>query len=856
MTSVASGVLLGPYLTTQPIGAGGMGEVYRARDTRLDRDVAVKVLPVEIAQNQDRRARFEREARAIAALTHPNVLAIHDVGSHDGIPYLVTELLDGDTLRQRLIDGALAPRKSVEIGIQIAGGLAAAHEKGIIHRDLKPENVFITRDGRAKILDFGLAAELAAAASGADSATIAAGTEPGVVLGTVGYMSPEQVRGTKVDHRTDIFALGAVLFEMLTGRRAFQRDTSAETMTAILKDDVPEMSSTGRQVPPPVDRIVRRCLEKNPDERLQAARDVAIALEAVSGTDLTPLPGELARPQKSWRRLAGAAALVIAGMGMGFLAAAMRTPVEAPRDLPRFMPLTFRRGEVRAARFAPDGQSIIYSARWDGEPTRIYPAHIERPRAVAAPLADATLLAVSRTGDLAIAIHSRRESLFLERGTLAQIPLSGGAPRELLENVTHADFASDGRVSVVRAEHGRMRLEFPIGTVLYETAGWISAQRISADGRRIAFLEHPLHDDDRGWPAVVDVANKAKRNLLPEFDSISGVAWSPSGEDVCFASGNTIQCASIKKPDARIVVRGSQRLVLDDIASDGRMLAETYSPGGTLVTGEVGGRQIDLSWQDTAFPIDFSSDGGRLLFESLDYGINLRGLDGGTPIRLGDGIPAGFSPDGRSVLALAPGVPTTISVVPTRAGATRALPRGRLEGHTWAVWTPDGQHVVIAASEAGHGSRLYLQDTAGGEPRAFSGEGARLITYLPRLVSPDGRLVIAVGPDQQPALYPIAGGDPRPITALGTDLVPIGWGETSDVIFARGRSLDRLVPVFKVDLTTGHRQAVGELGPADPTGAPLVLLIQISRDGRRYAYTTAQRLGAAFVIDGVKITDH
>jgi dipeptidyl aminopeptidase/acylaminoacyl peptidase len=852
MTSVTSGLLLGPYLITQPIGAGGMGEVYRAHDTRLDRDVAVKVLPTEIAKDQDRRARFEREARAIAALTHPNVLAIHDVGTHDGIAYLVTELLDGETLRQRLADGGVAPRKAVEMGIQIASGLAAAHEKGIVHRDLKPENVFITRDGRVKILDFGLSAQLASHPGSADSPTIAGGTEPGVVLGTVGYMSPEQVRGTKVDHRTDIFALGAVLFEMLTGRRAFQRDTSAETMTAILKDDVPEISSTGRHVPPPIDRIVRRCLEKNPDERLQAVRDVAIALEAVSGTDVTPLPGPLVAPHRWWRPFAIGAALLVAGIGVGFVAAAMRKPAEKPLDLPRFKQLTFRRGDVRSARFAPDGQSIIYSARWDGEPVRVYPVHVERPRTVAAALADATLLAVSRTGDLAISILQRRDNLFLERGTLAQIPLIGGAPRELLENVTHADFASDGRLSVVRADRGRMRLEFPIGTVVYETTGWISSQRISPDGKRIAFLEHPLHDDDRGWPAVVDVTTSAKRNLLPEFGSISGIAWSSNGQDVCFASTNMIQCAGIDRAEVRVVVRGSQRLVLDDIASDGRMLVETYSPAARLATGEVGGRQVDLSWQDTAFPIDFSSDGSRLLFESMDYGINLRGLDGGTPIRLGDGIPAGFSPDGRSVLALAPGVPTTITIVPTGAGATRTLPRGPLEGHTWAAWMPDGQHIVIAASESGHGSRLYIQDTAGGEPRAFTSEGVRLMTYLPRVVSPDGHLVIAVGPDQQPALYPIAGGDPQPITALANDLMPIGWGETSDIIFARARALGRLVPLFKIDLTTGRRQPVGELGPADPTGAPLVFLIQISRDGRRYAYTTGQTLGMVFLIEGVK----
>jgi Tol biopolymer transport system component len=322
---------------------------------------------------------------------------------------------------------------------------------------------------------------------------------------------------------------------------------------------------------------------------------------------------------------------------------------------------------------------------------------------------------------------------------------------------------------------------------------------------------------------------------------------------VCFVSGATVQCAGLEQPNLRVVARGTQRLTLYDIASDGRMLAGTYLPGGRLVTGEFGGRQVDLSWQDTAFPIDFSPDGGRLLFESMDYGIYLRGLDGGAPVRLGDGIPAGLSPDGRSVLALAPGVPTTIAIVPTGAGSTRTLPRGPLEGHTSAAWMPDGRHVVIAASEPGHGARLYLQDTSGGEPRAFSAEGVRLMTYLPRVVSPDGRFVIAIGPDQQPALYPIAGGAPVPIAGLGNDLMPIGWGERSDIIFARGRALDRLISLARIDLTTGRRQSIGTVGPADPSSAPLVLLIQISRDGRHYAYATSEQHGTLFLVDGVKM---
>ena len=295
--ALAPGTRLGPYEIIAPLGAGGMGEVYRALDRRLDRTVAIKILPPQFADDPARRERFEREAKAVAALSHPNILAIHDVGSDALTPgspviYAVTELLEGETLRKRLATDPPPARKAVEIAVQIAGGLAAAHEKGIVHRDLKPENVFITTDGRVKILDFGLATQATPAVHRAPEApTVALATDPGTVLGTVGYMSPEQVRGERVDHRSDIFSLGAVLYEMLTGRRAFARDTAAETMTAILKEDVADLSSSGRQMPVALERIVRRCLEKRPEERLQAARDVAFALEAVSGTDVSsPVP--------------------------------------------------------------------------------------------------------------------------------------------------------------------------------------------------------------------------------------------------------------------------------------------------------------------------------------------------------------------------------------------------------------------------------------------------------------------------------------------------------------------------------------------------------------------------------------
>jgi hypothetical protein len=278
--SLAAGTKLGPYEVIAPAGAGGMGEVYRARDSRLDRTVAIKVLPEAFAADANRLKRFEQESRSVAALNHPNILAVYDVGVNDGSPYLVMEFLEGKTLRERLNEGALPVSRAIEFAQQVARGLAAAHERGIVHRDLKPENIFLTRDGHAKILDFGLAKPLANAAD----ATLGSTTSPGVVLGTAGYMAPEQVRGEAVDPRADIFSFGAVLYEMLGGKRAFTGDSSVEIMANILKAEPPEFDASVK-VSPGLDRIVRHCLEKNVADRFQSARDLGFALGALSGSD-------------------------------------------------------------------------------------------------------------------------------------------------------------------------------------------------------------------------------------------------------------------------------------------------------------------------------------------------------------------------------------------------------------------------------------------------------------------------------------------------------------------------------------------------------------------------------------------
>jgi hypothetical protein len=502
--SIAPGTRLGPYEVLAPLGAGGMGEVYRARDARLKRDVAVKVLPASLSSDPDRLRRFELEAESAGRLNHPNILAIYDIGMHEGSPYVVSELLEGETLRDRLSAGALTARRAIEYARAIATGLAAAHEKGIVHRDLKPENVFVTADGRVKILDFGLA-KLTQPDFGASDATGLAtaspGTEPGVVLGTVGYMSPEQVRGAPVDHRSDVFSFGAILYEMLTGARAFRGDSAVEAMNAILKEEPPEPSESGRSVTPGLERIVRHCLEKNPALRFQSARDLAFDLESlseISSTVTRALPSGPARRRALLPVLVGLGVLALAA---GVYLAGIRT--SRPR-FPVFQRLTFRDGTVFLARFAPDGQTIVYSGAWDGAAFQLFSTRPGSAESRSLGLPPAYIASISRDGEMAVVLNP---SGALGAGTLARVPLAGGAPRPILQDVRLASWAPDGKsLAVTRMVGGRQRVEYPVGKPIYETEGFVNDLRVSPDGNRIhrrngldrfrrsrREADHPLH---------------------------------------------------------------------------------------------------------------------------------------------------------------------------------------------------------------------------------------------------------------------------------------------------------------------------------------------------------------------------
>jgi hypothetical protein len=831
--TLAAGTRLGPYEVLAPIGAGGMGEVYRAKDPRLGREVAIKVLPATFSQDADRLKRFEQEARAAGILNHPNITAVYDFGSHGGSPYIVTELLEGETLRSRLSTGSVPARKATDYAIQIAKGLAAAHEKGIVHRDLKPENLFLTNDGRVKILDFGLAKLRPEKEDGSqtDLQTVSGGTQPGVVLGTMGYMSPEQVRGKPADARSDLFALGTILYEMLAGQKAFRGDSAADTITAILSKEPPDLSQTNRDVHPGLDRLVRHCLEKNPEERFQSARDIAFDLESLSGVSASTaaVSGAVPAPRRMWLMPAvGAAALALA---VGLVAGRRFATVSQPH----FQRLTFQRGTVLDARFGPDGQTVYYCAAWEGATPRVFSLRPGSPESAALTLPPAALLGLSATGELAIQLDPKPAPTgFGFVGTLARAPLTGGSPKEILQNVSYAEWAPGGsELAVVHRVEGKDRLEFPIGKVLVETSGWIQGPRFSPDGNTIAFLHHPGAGDD-GAVEIVDRAGK-KTQLVAGWSTVQGLAWSGARE-IWFTAARQ----GIEREIYAVTPSGKLRLVrtmqgtpaLLDLSGTNALVTEDDYRAGTfaLIAGEKVTR--DLGWFDWQSDRALSPDGKLLLFDESGEGggvnasVYLRGTDGSPAVRLGDGVGVALSPDSAWALTRLAATQQFV-LVPVKAGQPKTFPKDSFGNSPYGAFFPDGKSFAFVAAEPGHAARLYIQSIDGGPAKPISAEG---LAQSRIFVSPDARFVAAVGPDLRVHLYPANGGSPVDLSGSEPLDAPSGWtADGKGLYVTQAAALCRL---DLIDVATGVRTHVRDLVVSDAAGIIAVGSARITPDAR------------------------
>ncbi|MCB1007815.1 MAG: serine/threonine-protein kinase [Acidobacteria bacterium] len=864
------GKKLGPYEITAKLGEGGMGEVFRARDTKLDRDVAVKVLPTAFVEDSERLQRFEREAKLLAQLNHPNIAQIYGMEASGESHALVMELVEGPTLAERLESGALPIDEALSLARQIAEALEEAHEKGIVHRDLKPQNIKAPIEGKVKILDFGLAKAVdpSGAASGsapasqlAASPTLTVGaTVQGVILGTAAYMAPEQARGGAVDKRADVWAFGVVLYEMLTGESLFAEGSVIDTLSAVMRKPI-DLDRLATDLPPRLRDLVARCLERDPRRRLRDIGEARIALEDPRVAE-KPLPSDSPIAPTVRRRWV----LPLAALGAAVLAAAVtalllgRSEGEGPGS-PEFQQLTFQRGTITAARFAPDPDTVVYSAAWGGRPSEVFTTRRAGPGSRSLGLTDASLLAVSKQGELAVKLHPRLWS-GLFHGTLGRVPLGGGAPRQVAENVQEADWSGDGKsLFVVRKESESFRwiVEDSTGRTLYGSDNVkLVGVRASPDGKRLALVAFAMGG---GTPSIVLLDAGGESRPLADAPA-SGLAWSPSGDEVWYSQWDAGGASSIWAVDfatgrKRLLLRHAGSLTLHDIAADGTLLVSVdHEQRSVYYHSPASPGERDLAWLDGTEVWDLSADGGRLLLaekgtaEGPSGGVYLRDADGSPPIRLGDGNVLSLSPDGDWALVEQEG--RNLVLVPTGAGQARKLPVDGIPGQAW--FFPDGSRLVVNVNRPDGRIEILSMALDGSDARPLVPAGFdNFIGEHP--LSPDGRWIDAqrgVPGGVELQLFPTDGSlRAQDVRGFEPDDAVIRWSADGRALFVFKRN-ELPARVFRLDLETGERTPWLELMPADAAGVSRIPTVQMTPDGRTYAYNVARRLSDLYLVRGVK----
>ena len=847
--SLLPGSRLGPYEIVGRIGAGGMGEVWKARDPKLNRFVAIKVLPASFSADPDRLKRLGQEAKALAAISHPNLVHIFEAAEHEGAPFLVMELLEGETLRERLRGKSLPSKRTAEIAQSIACGLAAAHGKGILHRDLKPENIFLTRDGQVKVLDFGLAKFESAQTVGSEIITQTLLSEPGTILGTSGYMSPEQVRGEPLDARSDLFCLGIILWEMLAGRRPFLGDSSIEVMHAILREVPPEFDEA-LNVAPGLERIVRTCLEKEPASRFHSAHDLAFALDSLStsGVSSQRFPAlRMRRSDWSIHALGGAVVLLLLLLGLGTLAWLGSWPPFQPPKQPTFKRLTFRQGPILGARFSPDGREVIFDGAWDGGNHQIYATRLDTLEEKPLGIPGAALHFLTRAGDLGVALNAKSFDEFDTIGELAKAPLGGIAPKAILKDVIVADQAPDGRLAVGTSKDYPPTLEFPLGERRAKlTLG--STLRFSPDGRHLAFAtpDHRVR--------VLDTATGQHRPLTRPYENLYGMAW--KGNELWFTAGDSGRQQSLRAVTLankeRVILETPGRFRLLDVAEDGRaLMAQEDFRVGILVWAPGQEKPRDITRADDSFLYSLARDGKRVVFAAKihlakgEASAVFLGSETGAPQLLSEGWYSVLSPDGHWVATLFSGKEPKVVLYPTGAGQERPFPLTGLKKVESVAWTLDGKSLLISEG----GGRIFLQPLDGGTLHPLTPEGVANGDWGTLDLAPDGRTFLAKGPaglgiyDLQDPTRP-----PTPLPAFeGTFL---GWTADSKRFYLlQTHTLPLEVWIF--DPVTGQLNRFRTFRAESLLGAGVLpWASRITADGSTLAVTYFQKPSTLYLVEG------
>ncbi len=854
--NLTPGLSLLHFRLVDKIGEGGMGEVWRAVDTTLDREVAIKVLPPAFAEEPERMARFEREAKVLASLNHPNIAAIYGFPDAGGVRFLAMELVRGEDLSQVLARGPMPVRDALDAGRQIAAALETAHDSGVIHRDLKPANVKRTPEGQLKVLDFGLAKALESAAPASERlATVtSAGTVAGMILGTASYMSPEQARGQVVDRRTDLWAFGCVLYEMLTGAKVFDGPTITDVLAAVVTGE-PDWEKLPATCPASTRRLLRRCLEKDPKRRLRDAGDASLFLDDAA-EDEKPAPVEPVRTARTPVLAAIALVAIVAAGATGWWLAHRDSGAEAASGV-AFHRVTFSRGMMRTARFAPDGRTIVYGASWDGPPVKLYLARVESPDATPIALPPAELLSISKAGEMAVALGLAYAG-WMGEGTLARTSLLGGSPREVLERVRAADWSPDGsELAIVRRVDGFDQLEYPVGTILDKTTGYIADIRISQDGERIAFTDHPSYADDRGDVAVVDRSGH-KTTLAADFGSVRGLAFSPGSQEVWFTGARGNDEFALRAVDLagheRVIYPSITPIELFDVAADGRVLLGSNRPERqalALLFGFTEARPLIVSGESSMARAIAADGRAALVINNLpkDYETYLVRADrpGATRLSAGEGM--AISPDG-SLALVQPADAKSIIVSPLGMGPTRTIPNpDGISYESIPVWLPDGKRVVVAGRRGSEPSRGFVCDVASGAAKPFGAPGVNWTFFGAPPVSPDGRYVVLQDANGTPTRWPIDGGEPLPIPGLGPDDIPLAWTDDGAALFSGGSSIP--IPIVRLDLATGSRTPWLTIAPTDSAGLRYAT-VAITSNGKYWVLSTAKLLTDLYVVDGLK----